>query len=239
VRGLLEVLASNIKQGFSNEAIANAITASSATGTSSNLPSSFVTSDAGISMYIGAQLTHLQPCLFEDKRVVRLLYTDEGDSPTITPDRPFFLEAIQFLFRQSLSDLQESALSTTDQRMDEETADASPRQCLNRTVAASLPPAITLMHRLLPSSSVSSSTLTSMLSRIHDSDRFVLMADGALDETQQRKKELSFRPEYFTKALQCAVAERVWKDPRFVFAPGCFTRRGSHISFGRSIQAVD
>jgi hypothetical protein len=102
--------------------------------------------------------------------LVRLLYMDEDDSPTNTPDRPFFIEAIQFLIRQSLLDLQESASSTTDLRMDEEAADASPRQRLSRTVAASLPPALVLMHRLLPSSSVSSSTLTSMLSSLNDSN---------------------------------------------------------------------
>ena len=231
LRGLLEVLCSNVKQGLSNKAIADAINVSSSMGASSNSSLSFATSSAGISMYIGAQLGHLQACLFEDKRerrnlnvplLVRLLYTDEDDAPTITPSRPFFFEAIQFLFRQSLSDLQKSASSTIDQLMGVDAADAFPRQCLSRTVAASLPPAITLMDRLIPSSTVLSSTLTSMLSSVNDSDRFVLMANGALDAVQKRKNVLTFHPEYFTKVLQCAVAEcllEVWKDPRFVFVP--------------------
>jgi hypothetical protein len=191
VRSLLEVLASNIKQGITNETVTNAI-ASSSTSSSTSL----AVSDAGISMYLGAQISHLMACLFDDKRerrnlnvplLVRLLYTDEGDSSTVTPSRPFFLDAIGFLFRQSLSEFQDSAVSETDRPTDE-AADGSPRQCLSRTVAASLPPAITLMHRLIPSSLLSSSTLSSTLTRINDSDRFVLMADGTLEEARKSGK---------------------------------------------------
>jgi len=62
---------------------------------------------------------------------------------------------------------------------------------VNCTVAANLPPAIALMSRLVPISQLSSSTFTSILSRLRGSDRFVLMADGSLDEIQKEKNKLA------------------------------------------------
>jgi len=80
-----------------------------------------------------------------------------------------------------------------------------------------------------------------MLSRLSDSDRFVMMADGTLDEVQQSKKKLSYSADYFTKALQCAIAEsllEVWKDPRFVFAPAQIVHPVSSLA-GEVISSLD
>jgi hypothetical protein len=225
VRGLLVVLSSGIKQGFNIDNVAKAVASSSS---SNELP--FPTSDAGISMYLGAQLSHLQGCLFDDQRerrnlnmplLIRLLHTDEGDTSTITPNLPFFLGAVGFVVRQSLSDFQVAALSMTGAD-NGESSGPSAHQSLSRSVAASLPPAIALMRRLVSALQGSSSALTSILERLDDHDRFVMMADGSLDEVQKSKKLLSYRPEYVTKALQCSVAETLldaWKDPRLALSP--------------------
>jgi len=80
-----------------------------------------------------------------------------------------------------------------------------------------------------------------MLSRLSDSDRFVMMADGTLDEVQQSKKKLSYSADYFTKALQCAIAEsllEVWKDPRFVFAPAQIVHPVSSLA-GEVMSSLD
>lgn len=63
VRGLLQVLAIGIKQGFNVDTITKAIMPSLTDASSSSTK----TNDAGISMYLGMQLNHLQLCLFDDK----------------------------------------------------------------------------------------------------------------------------------------------------------------------------
>lgn len=123
--------------------------------------------------------------------LVRLFCTDEGTTSTITRNRPFFFDAVGFVFRQSLSDFQASATSKVEEQKGEKSPDTLPCQCLSHTVAANLPPAIALMSRLVPISQLSSSTFTSILSQLGGPDQFVLMADGSLDEIQKEKKKLA------------------------------------------------
>lgn len=122
-----------------------------------------------------------------------------------------------------VSDLQHSALSTLENQEGDGIAD-TPHQSISRSVAASLPPSIALVRRLVSGSLISSSTL----SRLSDSDRRLLMEDAKRPGEPDRygwigdEKTKSFQHEYFTRALQCAAADivfEVWEDPRFIFAP--------------------
>ena len=156
MRGLLAVLSSGIKEGFSIDAVAKAIA-------SSPNESAFPTSYAGISMYLGAQL-----------RMNEI-------------HQQLFRTAHWFVVRQSRIDFQVPTLSITQDEKGESSGEPA-RQSISHSVAASLPPAIALMRGLVSTPQGSSSTLTSIPDRLAEHDRFVLMANGSLDQVQKAKR---------------------------------------------------
>jgi hypothetical protein len=78
------------------------------------------------------------------------------------------------------------------------------------------------MYRLIPSSLLSSSTLSSLLTRIHDSDKFVLMADGTVARgSKEERKEVGIHIEYFAniKMRSLRVCWKCGKTLASLFAP--------------------
>jgi hypothetical protein len=258
VKSLLHILSSNIQQGFNKDAVAKAINNSSEAETVSNSPRGFVTNDAGVSIYLGALLSHLHACLFEEKRERRMLnlpllislvmadgsYFRRADMGSSSPTSPntaaVFLKAISFVFKQSLSDLQSSLSSAPEHQTGQEAT--AQLLFVSRNVAASLPPSIELMQRLISGSLITSSTLTSILGRLSDTDLFLLVANDAVQpEEPGGMRELSFHPEYFAKAMKCSVADtllEVWQDPRFIFAPAHIIHPVSALA-GELISSLD
>jgi hypothetical protein len=242
VKSLLHIISSTIQQGFNKETVAKAINNTSKADAVSDSPRGFVTSHAGVSIYLGALLSHLHACLFEEKRdrkiyvlnlplLISLVMTDRSyfrrtDTGSSSPPPPnssaVFLKAIIFVFKQSLNDLQSSFSAASEHETCHE-ATKAPFHFVSRCVAASLPPSIELMQRLISGSLITSSSLTSILGRLSDTDLFLLVANDAVQPGEPvSERQLSFHPDYFAKAMKCSVADtllEVWQDPRFIYAP--------------------
>ena len=190
----------------------------------------------GIAMYLGCMVSHLQACLFEEKRERRmvnvplLLYlmetNDNEKSPSGQNGYMTLLDAIRFIFNQSLTDFakKQAEKENHENIMTGSTVGQQPIQRLDRTVAASFPAAISLLRRLMSGTTISSSPASSILSRIKRSDLALLLGmkiNGSGFKTTDDDEAL-FSPEDFVKSMQFTVSEVVretWVDPRFVYSP--------------------
>lgn len=191
-------------------------------------------SPKGTAMYLGCMVSHIHACLFDEKRERRmvnvplLLFLMEMDGDLKAKgagqdSKLTLLDAIRFIFTQSLTDFRaRSQSSTTGNTIN------SPVQLIDRTVAASLPAALLLLRRLMAGSFISSSPASSVLSRIKRSDLAQLLGreinGSGFKETDD--DEALFSPEDFVKSLHFSVSEVVrdaWVDPRFIFAPPSIT----------------
>ncbi|CAB9503919.1 Probable E3 ubiquitin-protein ligase hulA [Seminavis robusta] len=178
----------------------------------------------GVAMYLGCMLSHLHACLFEERRERRmvnvplLIYLMESDEDPPEPDKTTLLDSVRFIFEESLKDFEKRS----HQHLVVD--DNNPFQRLDRTVAASLPSAISLLRRLMSGSLISSSPASSVLSRIKKSDLSKLVGKTihASGFKQSDNDEALFSPEDFVKDMHFTLSEVVrksWVDPRLKFAP--------------------
>lgn len=179
----------------------------------------------GVAMYLGSILSHLHACLFEEKRERRmvnvplLLYLLEANKEDSKGQKKrTLLDAIRFVFEQGLVDFETRGKEHMGSREDR------PIQCITRPVAASLPPAISLLRRLMSGSLISSSPAASILSRMKKRDLTLLVGRNLNGSgfKQSDDEETLFSPEDFVKSTCFLVSEVVrgmWIDPRFKFTP--------------------
>jgi E3 ubiquitin-protein ligase HUWE1 len=222
---LMNMLSSGIIKGFARREICDSIRSSTESLCKIN--------KFGIALYLGSLLSHLQTCLFEEKRdkhVVNLpllislankhIETFDEASNVTNPRDVNFFDAIQLIFELSLVDFQ-SRGATIDVR---EGKEKSPRQRLDRTTASYLPPATTLLRRLISSPSAVSSSISTLLEKTKESDVLVLV--GANDPVEKPsdddKEKPNFSIQQFSRRLLCKTSDIIikqWSDPRLVSAP--------------------
>ena len=225
VATIMKMLTMGISKGFNREEVVSAIRSSKISSGSMD--------NAGIAMYLGCLLSHLHSCLFEEKRERRmvnvplLIVLSNAHNDQTSPDSDkqgdstvSFFDAIRFVYEQSLCDFRIRALG-------EETEENNdlPQQRLSRTTAACLPSATSVLRRLLSGPSITSSPVSSVLSRVKVSDLAILLGEKDLSETSNQASaadEDTFSPEKFSRSLLCSVSKtamELWVDPRFVVAP--------------------
>lgn len=200
-------------------------------------------SGGGVAMYLGALLGIISSSLYEDKRErrtvnVALLLALLNDDNHFWSDVPLALighdvrkpdalpavglfGAIKFVLGHSLQ-------SVASLRMDQHTwSQTAPIQSLDRVTAASLPPVIAILRRLMAGVHIKQSPVTSILDRVELGDLSSLI--GCSKESLANNlfcrfhdKEMKFSPERFVRSIHFAVADLVldvWKDPRFKSMP--------------------
>jgi E3 ubiquitin-protein ligase HUWE1 len=235
----MKLLTLNLRSGISQANIVETVNRS----LDPEVPSASQTiNDAGAAMYLGSMLSHLQACLFDDRRerrmvnfplLVSLLSSDSFvektlKSPTANANGKDIeriesiglFDAVRFVFKHSLSDFAGRAPLSTGKDASERKA---PSQRVSRSTAASIPPLISLLRRLV-STPVSTSPAASIMSRMKWKDVALLVGQ------EEERVKLShsptdddfFQPEHFVKGLQFAISRVVreaWLDPRFAHAP--------------------
>ena len=197
----------------------------------------------GAAMYLGALLGIISSSLYEDKRerrtvnvalLIALVSVDNhfwtGVSPVLLSrdvDKPSELpavglfDAIKFVMEYSLQSVS-SLRSETNV-----SGTSSPVQSLNRITAASLPPVIAILRRLMAGVPIKQSPVTSILDRIELADLATLIGgskENLLNNLFCRfdDSDKKFSPERFVRAIHFGVADMVldvWKDQRFRSMP--------------------
>jgi E3 ubiquitin-protein ligase HUWE1 len=205
-------------------------------------------SHAAAAMYLGCMLSQAQSCLFDEKRerralnfslLVNLLHSDSimhatsrrmasavGSADMMEIESSFgLLEAASFVLRFSLTDLDSRSLGESlCNRMNESSAPlCAPPQKVSRWVAASFPPAISLLRRLLVTP-VSTSPVVSVLSRIKlkDISTLVGLDDSHNAFSKSGKLDNFFQPEDIWRVLQTTVSyvvRELWSDALFPKTP--------------------
>ena len=221
----MKILTSAILHGFNQSDVVLALNSSSTAPSSMN--------DSGLAMYLGCLLSHLFSCLFEDKRERRMVNipllivltndhlknTSEAQNDDHEPRISFF-DAIRFIFKQSLIDFNLRAMDNSDKAFEDKD---SPPQRVSRTTAACLPTATTILRRLLPGPTITSSPVSSVLSRLKRSDLTLILGEKDLREVfDQSDSGEMFSPEKLSRTMLCNVSETVmetWVDSRLVHAP--------------------
>ena len=197
----------------------------------------------GVAMYLGAVLGIISSSIYEDKRERRTvnvalllaLLCDDDHFWSVVPITllghdvckpkalpPFGLfGAIKFVMEQSL---QSVASLRTDSNASSQT---TPVQSLDRITAASLPPVIAILRRLMAGVHIKQSPVTSILDRLELGELSNLigcpkenLANNLFCRFQEN--EMKFSPERFVRSIHFAVANLVldaWKDPRFRSMP--------------------
>jgi len=224
ISAVMKMLSSGIRKGFARKEVFLAISPSPESVPQIN---SF-----GIALYLGSLLSHLQTCLFEEKRekqVVNLLLLlslakepiekmDEESVVVNSKDVSFFA-AIELIFELCLVDFKSRVEKTSTELGNKK----SPRQSLDRTTASFLPPATTLLRRLIASPSSASSTMTASLEKFNECDVSVLVGGSNVTEEASEKTEKSkFSVQQFMECLLCKTSDvvmKAWVDPRLVNAP--------------------
>ena len=194
---------------------------------------------AGTAMYLGCVLSHLHECLFQDKRerrsvnfplLVNLFYSNSLASQTENSrEQPEVFRAFRHVSEHALSDF-----AYRQHGGSKLTRTGIPEQRVSRSVAASFPPWVSLLRKLI-STPLSSSPAASIMSRMKWEEVARLLS-GDDDGTDLYRRITStksasdgsntfFLPEEFSKYLQISVSEVVrsaWLDPRFVYTPPFF-----------------
>lgn len=152
-------------------------------------------SRAGIAMFFGCMLNNLQACLFDDKRerkmvnlplLVSLLSSDpyvcrlfQGNESLANFDssdsKMGVFGACCYISKEGLCDLQTRAACDGDTNDEKR-----PRQRLGRSVAASFPPLVTFLRRIMPTP-VATSPAASMMSRVRWKDVPLLLGKKSLN----------------------------------------------------------
>ena len=232
VATIMKVLSSEIRKGFSRREVVAAV------NSIDSLPPGAV-NKSGAAMYLGCLLSHLHSCLFEEKRERRmvnvpLLISLSNAHETISSARSrsengvveeiSVFDGVSFIFKQALADFESRALHDSPETRKDAAGKMKPHQRVSRTTAASLPPATSLLRRLMSGPSITSSPVSSVLSRVKLTDLATLLGETkALEATNHDgADEETFSPERFTRTLYCGVSETLmgaWTDQRFIHAP--------------------
>jgi len=228
VRSLLQIVASNIARGFDHEAIAPFI------DSTNTIANSTVITRGATALYLSSLISHLHACLFEEKRDKRtvnlllLLFAMNSD-PGVAGLNSFEREsgqirlnlfgAVKFVFEYALDNLLRHPSTVDDS--------TTQTQVIGRSVAASIPPTIVFLRRLVSTSVISTSPLINALERWKERDIYTLVGGniGPIPDLQSADGQNSssfFVVNRFTGALifnVATVVQDVWKDPRFVILP--------------------
>eukprot|EP00980_Cylindrotheca_fusiformis_P007262 scaffold1525_cov142-Cylindrotheca_fusiformis.AAC.62 len=207
VATMMRILKSEIHKGFNRREVVSAYQHS--TGAS---PPNLINS-SGLAMYFGCLLSHLHKCLFEEKRERRMVnvpllivlwdvHQSKADSEE-NPELISFLDAVRFIFNQTLLDFVSRALGNEGEKKDR------PRQRLARTTAACFPPACTILRRLLSVSSITASPVASVLNRVKSADLGLLLGENDSSESRKQiiSEEETFSPERFARSLLCTISK--------------------------------
>lgn len=200
-------------------------------------------SEAGAAMYLGCMLSHLQACLFDDKRERRMVnfpllvslvssdsFVEKAAGDSSMPDNNGMgeessaslgiFDAVRFVFKHGLSDFASRAPTFPTEQVP---GSRVPKQIVSRSTAASIPPLISLLRRLV-STPVSTSPAASIMSRMSWQDVALLVGEkeGNVRLARTPTDDVFFQPEHFVRGLQSAISKVVkeaWLDSRFIHAP--------------------
>mmetsp|Transcript_3628 Transcript_3628/g.8298 ORF Transcript_3628/g.8298 Transcript_3628/m.8298 type:complete len:4344 (+) Transcript_3628:221-13252(+) len=223
VATMLRILKSEILNGFTRR---GAVEIESLDAGSASEPNSC------LAMYQGCLTSHLHSCLFADKGERRMVnvpllvvllgtHNVQTQNGNATSTKVAILSAFRYIMSQSLMDFKSRA---ADCVLTNEKGEKRPRQSVGRSTAASLPPVCSILRRLLSSGAISSSPLSSVLTKIKSKDFQTLCgaSESAEAGTDLDVAEDSFSPEKFTRQLLSDVSDvvfKTWIDPRFAFSP--------------------
>lgn len=230
VATMMKILKSEINKGFNRREVVSAL------NVSVDPPPSTIIDAAGLAMYLGCLLSHLHKCIFEEKRERRMVNVplliilwnvhqskraQHGEGANGGSKQISFVDAVGFIFDQTLADFKSRALKDAgagDKKEDR------PHQRLGRTIAACFPPACTILRRLLSVSAITSSPVASVLNRVKNNDLELLLGETDLSESRLQiySDEETFSPERFTRSLLCSISEvvvKTWIDPKLVHSP--------------------
>lgn len=228
----VKILSSNIQRGFNRSDVIAVVGALDGEPIKGSSDQSNKITPQGVSMYLGCLLNHLQAFLFEEKRerkqanvvlLLSLLETTtsyEGGEPSLA-----FLDAAKFTLLQSLRDFE--SRSDCMRKQDDEVVEISKGRAIqhfDRTIAASLPPTISLLQKLMAGSLITSSPVSAILSRFKRSDICSLLGHpvNASGFNKEDDDETLFSPESFVMRLHFSVSEvarEAWIDPKFICCP--------------------
>lgn len=243
VRSLVKMIARNMRQGFNNAEISDMVSVvfESETSEQRDPPPTNTINEAGAAMYLGCMLSHLHSCLFEEKRerktinVALLLHlvgedsffwNGSGTGTSIDTDRENrfgFVSAARYIFRHSLTDFANRA--SLPRVVPSNGESMKPSQRVARSVAASLPPAVGLLRRLVSGQLITASPATAVLARLKKTELIGLFDGGHGMERSLEPafgKDLLFQPDKFVLSMLCILSDTalcMWKDPRFIHAP--------------------
>lgn len=218
VETMMRILSLGVLKGFNRKEVSLVLK-------NSNVPESRM-NKPGIAMYLGCLLGHLYSFMFEEKRDRRmvntpllLVVTNASQDSYVT-----VFEALHFIFKQSLIEFKLRGLIY--QGGDDKSS--APSQRISRITAACLPPAITMLKRLLSISSITSSPVSSQLSRLkcNDLEKLLGRNDHILINRPSNVDKDTYSPERFTRSLLCSVSETVmeiWLDPKYAHSPPYIT----------------
>lgn len=241
VSSILRLLTSNVKKSISHDSVVKTAR--------SLLDGGFVETDisfAGASMYLGCVFSQLQVCLFDDKRERRMLnfpllvYLVSSDTSVAQLSRSSpisevklydtdkkksmlgFFDAIRYIFRFGLSDFVQRADDSFQNDHSEPVY-----QRVGRSVAASYPPLISLLRKLV-STPWSSSPAASIMSRMKwkDVSRLLSKNELDLDFIGHLNDDDFFHPESLVSDqvfMLSTIASETWIDKRMLFAPPFLT----------------
>ena len=190
-------------------------------------------------MYLGSQLNALQASLSDEKReehrsvfnlplLMNLLVGDGWKEGIFPPDDitekqqsedgdgGIILSAIRFVLMKSLRDMAQYSVKDRTPQLDN-TDSSLKTQRMSRATAASLPPTLALLRRLISRQLVLGSQVSSTLSKMKDSDFASLITE--LPDTSTSPK---FNAAQFTRAFHLKLAKlsyEVYSDERFSCAP--------------------
>jgi len=226
ISSIIRILSRNIRDDFAIEGAVEAMAIALSEDMRTNANES--AASAHITMYFGCMLGLLHASVFEEKRErevfnVLLLFSllneagilldfreskascDPGSDADLPSDG--FIGAIRFVLSEGLSDMQRRALSSADS--------TSPEQKLSRYTAASFPPALALLRRLVSRSILTESGTNFSLAQMPPADLDKLVGG-------QGQIERSFHTGRFCRSLYTCVANisvEMWGDSRLANAP--------------------
>lgn len=177
---------------------------------------------AGISLYFGGMLSHLRAVLYEekrDRRTVNVPLLIAMHSIHESGNLVSIFDAISFVLWEGLDDFEHHAASPAPTSPENKFL---PRICQSRSTAASLPAAVALIKRLIVGSTITSSPLASVLSRVKQDDMPLLLGKTGEPSSVTASEENLFSPEVFFRHLLCTVSkpiQHLWFDARIRFSP--------------------
>jgi E3 ubiquitin-protein ligase HUWE1 len=185
-------------------------------------------SSGGAAMYLSCIINHIYACLFEDRRERRAinfpllvnLIASCDSSATNDDSQLSMFDAIRFVFDHGLSDFAGKRKIIEENPLGE-------KRLVSRSVAASFPPVVTLLRKLI-CTPLSSSPAASIMSRMNWKDAATLVRVGDLNRYQPEDSVSNpfFRPESVARFLQLSISNIVkgcWLDDRICQTPSFIT----------------